>query len=188
MLDLVMPIRKQLLDLLGAYDPSDDNQRRARTAVLTFVRENPDCLLRSNLAGHITGSSFLLSPDLKQVMLTHHKKIGKWLQLGGHADGEPDLLGVALREAQEESGIGDIEPLMSDIFDVDVHHIKAHESVPAHYHFDIRFLFRSKTVFYKVSDESHDLAWVPLKELLSFWAEDTSLFRMATKFLAKFRA
>lgn len=99
-------------------------------------------------------------------MLTHHRKLERWLQLGGHADGEPDVLSVALREAKEESGIDQIEPVSDEIFDVDVHLIPKHGSEPAHYHYDIRFLLRVQgSDVFRVSDESVNLAWVSPHEL-----------------------
>ena len=94
-----------------------------------------------------------------RVLLAHHRKLGRWLQPGGHSDGDPDTLAVALREAREESGL-DVRALDDAIFDIDVHRIPARGREPAHLHFDVRFLVQAEHDRFRVSDESHALAWV----------------------------
>ena len=116
------------------------------------------------------------------------KKLNKWLQLGGHSDGDANTASVALREAEEESGLDVLlgfnreEQIMcTDIFDIDVHEIPARKNDPAHYHFDIRFVVQSVNhENYQVSDESHDLAWVKIAEIESYTRE-TSILRMKQK-------
>lgn len=181
-----MPIRNQLLKLLENYNPIEEHQLRAKEQIIDFIMDNPRCFLRSSEEGHITGSVFLLNPNLDEVLLTHHKKIGKWLQLGGHADGDPDIFAVAMREAREESGINDISPLSYDVFDVDIHAIDQHKGVPAHFHYDIRFVLKANNISYKVSGESHDLAWVPLRQIALWDDGNESLVRMANKWIKAF--
>lgn len=174
----------QLLEQLRAYRALSSEEEATKAQIINFVEHNPSCFARSNAEGHITGSCFLLNPSGDEVLLTHHKKIGKWLQLGGHADGDPDILRVALREAQEESGINEIEPLGSGIFDIDIHLIAEHLDVAAHLHYDIRFVLRARRVDYKISSESNDLAWVPLARLAQHCGQNSSLCRMAKKWQA----
>ena len=90
---------------------------------IEFVQAHPDCLARSCVPGHLTGSAWVVTPDRSRTLLTHHLKLDKWLQLGGHADGDGDLLAVALREAREESGLTRIRALSADVFDLDRHWI-----------------------------------------------------------------
>lgn len=152
--------------------------------MIAFVRRHPDCFERSLAIGHITGSAWILSGDGKRALLSHHRKLNKWLQLGGHADGDADVLRVALREAREESGLAGITPVSADIFDVDVHAIPARSGEPAHLHYDVRFLFRvTGDERFRVSDESHDLAWVAPDELPALGV-DESVLRMHRKWLA----
>src|SRR5436305_5487357 len=92
---------------------------------IRFVETHPDCLLRSCVPGHLTGSAWIVSADRQRTLLTHHHKLDKWLQLGGHADGDGDLLAVALREAQEESGLTRLRPVATAIYDFDRHWIPA---------------------------------------------------------------
>jgi len=175
--------RQELLDKLAAYVPLNDCECASYERMVTFVRSHADCFERSLAVGHITGAGWLLNAAGDRVLLTHHKKLDKWLQLGGHADGDHDVLRVALREAHEESGLEGIEPVSTDIFDVDVHPIPPHNGIPAHDHYDVRFLLRTTgNERYVVSDESHELAWVSPEELPGLNLEE-SLARMQRKWI-----
>ncbi len=114
--------------------------------------------------------------------MTHHKKIGKWLQLGGHSDGEEDLLKVSQREAKEESGINNFIILSKEIFDMDIHEIPSIGSEPKHLHYDIRFLLEADPNIEPivVSDESYDVAWIKLDDIHQLNSED-SIKRMVNK-------
>lgn len=143
-----------------------------------------DAYVRARLAGHLTASSWLVDADGARVLLTHHRKLDRWLQLGGHADGERDLRAVALKEAQEESGLAALV-LEGDLFDLDRHWIPEHKGVPGHWHYDARYVVRARGGdAFVVSDESHALAWREIAEVESDPAMDESLRRMARKWLA----
>ena len=114
-------------------------------------------------------------------MLTHHKKLGIWVQLGGHSDGDPDTPSVACKEATEESGL-DVTFLSEQIFDLDIHEIPARKDDPAHYHYDVRFAFVAEDRSYTVSEESHDLSWIPIATLEEVTQEE-SMLRMKRKWL-----
>jgi len=141
--------------------------------------------VRERLAGHFTGAAWLVSADGERVLLTHHRKLDRWLQLGGHADGDTDLRRVALKEAEEESGLGglSVEP---EIFDLDRHRIPEHKGVPAHWHYDVRYVVHAGSdEAFVVSDESHALAWRDIAALLQDATLDASLHRMARKWLLR---
>lgn len=151
------------------------------TETLRFVEAHPDCLLRSCEPGHLTGSAWIVDPGRTRTLLTHHLKLDKWLQLGGHADGDGDLCGVALREAHEESGLTRVRVVAADIFDLDRHLIPARRGDPEHYHYDLRFLLEADPGEpFVVSRESKDLAWVELERVASLNAEE-SMARMVRK-------
>lgn len=136
---------------------------------------------RARLAGHFTASSWLVDGTGTRVLLTHHRKLERWLQLGGHADGDRDLARVALREAEEESGLTGlrVEP---ELFDLDRHWIPERKGVPGHWHYDARYIVHaSGNEAYVVSDESHDLAWRPVEAILADPESDDSMLRMARK-------
>jgi len=176
--------REKLLQLLSRHRPADEREHESHERMLAFVRGHADCFERSLAVGHITGSAWLISADGARALLTHHRKLNMWLQLGGHADGDSDVLAVALREAHEESGLTDIEPVSTEIFDVDVHRIPARKNEPQHWHYDVRFLVRATgSERISVSDESHDLRWVTPEELAALDV-DASVRRMAKKWVA----
>ena len=177
--------RQWLLERILDYGQSAISDR-----FRSFIQAHEDCFERSLQIGHITGSAWLLNPPKTHVLLTHHKKLGQWLQLGGHSDGDPNTLQVALREAREESGINDIVPLNERIFDLDVHTIPARTLAdasvePEHLHYDVRFLLwcRSSDRI-TMSDESHDLRWVTPSEIQSL-TQDPSVLRLRSKGMAQ---
>ncbi|WP_242107335.1 NUDIX hydrolase [Luteimonas aquatica] len=141
--------------------------------------ENP--FERARLAGHFTGSAWLVSADGRRLLLTHHRKLDRWLQLGGHADGDSDLRRVALKEAEEESGLSGLS-VDEAIFDLDRHWIPEHKGVPGHWHYDVRYVVRAgATEDFVVSEESQALAWREITGLAGDPALDPSLHRMAGK-------
>lgn len=157
----------------------------AETAMLAeyapFIAAHPDCLWRTCLAGHLTASVWIVDTARMRTLLTHHRKLDRWLQLGGHVDGEADLAAAALCEAHEESGLTRLRLVSPEIFDVDRHRIPARGVEPEHWHFDVRFLIEADPAEpLQVSDESKDLAWVPLAEVTRLNPEE-SLARMVRK-------
>ncbi|MBL7871545.1 MAG: NUDIX hydrolase [Cyclobacteriaceae bacterium] len=141
------------------------------------------CFERTHLPGHITGSAWIVDSARTHVLLVHHAKLNKWLQPGGHADGDEHVLRVALREAEEETGLKDLTVISETPFDVDIHLIPARKELAEHFHFDIRFLIEAnpeeKII---VSDESHDVKWIPLNNLED-WNSEQSILRMKQKLL-----
>jgi 8-oxo-dGTP pyrophosphatase MutT (NUDIX family) len=152
-----------------------------------LLREDADAhcnaYLRERLDGHFTASSWLVDGSGRNVLLTHHRKLDRWLQLGGHADGERDLAAVALKEAEEESGLRQLQ-VEGDVFDVDRHWIPERKDVPGHWHYDVRYVVRATgDEAFVVSDESHALAWRDIADVEADASMDDSLRRMARKWL-----
>ena len=142
-----------------------------------------DAYVRERTQGHFTASAWLVDRTGQRVLLTHHRKLDRWLQLGGHADGERDLPAVALKEAEEESGLRQLQ-VEGGIFDLDRHLIPEHKGVPAHWHYDVRYVVRALGAeLFVVSDESNALAWRDISEVAADPAMDESLRRMARKWL-----
>ena len=170
-----------LPDLIRKYRPLSPGDEAIRDRFAAFVASHPDCLERSLLIGHITASAWVVNPAGTHVVLVDHRKLHRWLQPGGHADGCPDPECVARMEVQEETGLDDLD-LAGDVpFDLDIHPIPAHRDVPAHDHYDIRYAFRLRTDQpLVVSDESHQVSWVPIGELEAY-DPDPSLLRMRDK-------
>jgi len=175
--------RQLLLKLLDRYAERWPEESAVVARFRGLVNEHENCFERDCWAGHITGSAWLLNRSGSHVLLTHHRKLERWLQLGGHSDGEPDTLLAAQREAEEESGLK-VQALDDLPLDLDVHEIPARREDPAHYHFDVRFAFQVvDDEDFSVSEESLDLAWVPIAELRTYTDEE-SVLRMARKWLA----
>lgn len=187
--------RRPLIELLERYCAAWPTPAEHALAdrFREFAAARPDCLLRSCVPGHITASAWILRHDGAAALMTHHRKLGRWLQLGGHVDGEPHAERAALREAQEESGMprfafltgadGVLFPL-----DLDVHPIPARGAEPRHDHWDVRFLLRAAPGQELVlSEESNDLRWVPLAQLTAHTDEESvlRLHRKAVELLAR---
>ncbi|MBX3431811.1 MAG: NUDIX hydrolase [Pirellulales bacterium] len=182
--------RRDLLELLDRYETHYPEERAVAQRIRALVAKHADCFERTCRPGHVTGSAWVTTPDGSQALLVHHRKLGKWLQPGGHADGECDVPQVALREAIEESGLaelklfaeGEIVPL-----DLDVHEIPARRDAEgrliedAHEHHDVRFLIVSPTAAAPtLSDESHAVRWFTAAELVATTDEE-SVLRLARK-------
>ena len=175
--------RAHVLGLLRAHRghalPGVESDALEQTTA--FVGEHPDCLLRTCAPGHLTGSAWIVSPDRTRTLLTLHRKLGKWLQLGGHADGDPDLLAVALREAREESGLERLAAVSPAIFDVDRHWIPGRGAEAGHWHHDLRFLVEADPADpLTVTSESRELAWVEVEGVCALNPEE-SMARMVRK-------
>jgi len=175
--------RVAVLALLRAHTARtlDAHEAAMTAATVQFLEAHADCFLRSCLPGHLTGSAWIVSPDRRRTLLTHHRKLDKWLQLGGHADGDPDLLAVAMREAHEESGLTRLRPLGREPFDVDRHWIPERKGEPAHWHHDLRFMIEADPEEPLVlSNESKELAWVDVARVTELNPEE-SMARMVRK-------
>ncbi len=177
--------RTNLLKLLDHYLAHYPNERDAVERIRILVTERPDCFERTCMPGHITGSAWIVSPDHSKYLMTRHRIFNRWLQLGGHADGCPLPHLVALREAEEESGLAGFgiyqAPEGFVPLDVDIHEIPARAGVAAHHHYDLRYLLIAAVEQpLKVSDESHDLGWFDSGELVKVIHEE-SVLRMMRK-------
>jgi len=145
-----------------------------------------DPFARTRLSGHFTGSAWLVSADGRRVLLTHHRKLGRWLQLGGHADGDRDLAAVALREAEEESGLTGLRLPTAAIFDLDCHWIPERGDVPGHWHHDVRYVVQAgANEDFVVSEESLELAWRDIAGIAADAQAEESMRRMAARWLER---
>ncbi len=168
-----------------ATDGPEDAALTALFRALLAGEVDADPYGRGGRHGHFTGSAFVVSADGRRTALMHHRKLDRWLQPGGHADGDHDLRRVALREAEEEIGLTDlvVEP---DIFDLDRHWIPERPGEPGHWHYDVRFVVRAtgdETL--RGNGESRALAWRDIDDLAAGDHIDASLARMARRWLSR---
>jgi 8-oxo-dGTP pyrophosphatase MutT (NUDIX family) len=181
-----MTSREALINALENYRSDFSEENKFQSQFLKLL-DQPRCFFRDHLPGHITGSAFIIDEQGQHTLLTHHAKLNRWLQPGGHADGDENVMDVAWREAQEETGLKKLTLHNESIFDIDIHIIPARKEFPEHQHYDIRFLFRtSREEAFQISEESHDLAWKPLSELAFITGNNVSMLRMAEKARALF--
>jgi 8-oxo-dGTP pyrophosphatase MutT (NUDIX family) len=180
--------RTSFLQHLAAYRPFDADEAEMRERMHRFVADNQACFDRTFPEGHITASCWIVNTlpqgerQRGQALLTWHKRLNRWLQMGGHLeDGDLSILDAALREAREESGLSKVRPVAVAIFDLDVHQIPERKNEPAHFHYDVRFLLEADpTEPLIVSAESRDVAWVPLSGIAAL-NTDASMRRMVAK-------
>jgi 8-oxo-dGTP pyrophosphatase MutT (NUDIX family) len=167
-------------------DGASATQQSQADRVVEFIRSCEAPWRRSTLQGHLTASAWIVDAAFESALLIHHKKLGKWLQPGGHVDDEDStFFDAALREAREETGLDDLAPLKphrrASLVDVDVHAIPARADEPAHFHYDLRFGFvanRSERVAMN-ENESSDLARFQLAVIAGDSRFDSSVARMA---------
>lgn len=164
--------------IIEAYAPADFDQEDAKACILQFLEEHPrDAHLRECAPGHLTASALVLHADGRRALFTLHKKLDRWLQPGGHCDGDANLAAVALREAIEETGIDGLT-IHPEPVDLDIHLIPERPGEEAHVHLDTRYLvFAPEGAEFVVSEESHELAWLTYDELQG--CADGSVLRLA---------
>jgi len=179
-------------ELLRGYTPANATEARFVERMLELSRAEGACERSHFSPGHFTASAFVLSPDRRDLVLIHHKKLGIWVQPGGHVEpSDEDLIGAARREVLEEVGLGELEAMSaarpgamgSGVFDVDIHTIPARKADPAHEHFDVRFAFVAQSRTLVHSDEVADLRWVQLSEIEQM-GTDESVLRAVNKLRA----
>ena len=130
----------ELLDDVRAYRPFDERERTMRDRLVAFLEAHGSRAFdRALPPGHVTASAWIVDPERTQAVLLHHRKLERWLQLGGHVDGDPDVRRAALREAREESGLRTLRLIAEPVYDIDVHRIPARGIEPEHDHYDLRF-------------------------------------------------
>ena len=179
----------ELRELLRGYQPPDPAEA-AFVARMVELSRAGGAWQRSHFSpGHFTASAFVLSPDHRELVLIHHKKLGIWVQPGGHLEAsDADVQAAARREVLEEVGLADLEPFApgsSPLFDVDIHVIPARKNEPEHFHHDLRFMIEADPGEpLVISNESKDLAWVDVAHVTALNPEE-SMARMVRKTLPR---
>ncbi|MDD1442780.1 NUDIX hydrolase [Dolichospermum sp. ST_sed3] len=173
--------RFDLVHSLNDYQTPFQEEKDFLKRFLSLLGDQP-CFERTHLPGHITGSAWIVDFNRTKVLLVHHAKLNKWVQPGGHADGDEDILRVALKEAEEETGLKEfkiVDPKKP--FDVDIHLIPKRPEFPEHFHYDVRFLLEANpNDLIQVSEESHAVKWIRLADLEQF-SQERSVLRMKEK-------
>jgi 8-oxo-dGTP pyrophosphatase MutT (NUDIX family) len=177
--------RAEFRNILLSLDLYDQPRELAyRQRMIELLDSCPNCFRRDAFPAHFTGSAFVVSADGRRGLLNHHRKLDRWLQFGGHCDGEEDLLSVAQREAYEESGIAGLVVASTRPFDLDIHEIPAFGNEPAHLHYDVRYvLIAPEQAESRTSSESKEIRWFTSEEMEN-WNLDPGLRRLIEKWQA----
>ena len=154
-----------LIQQLECYKPWNEQEERDRLLILQCLREQKDIFTRENRLAHMTASAWVVNPNRSRILMAYHNIYHSWSWLGGHADGETDLLSVAIREVQEESGICHVHPISEEIFSVESltvdGHVKRDEYVSSHLHLNVTYLLEAsdeESLSIK-KDENSGVAW-----------------------------
>ncbi|MGV6826765.1 MAG: NUDIX hydrolase [bacterium] len=150
---------------------------------IRFVETHTEIFYRELWPAHVTGSAWVVNPAKTKVLMMHHRKLNQWFQPGGHADGDNDVVRVALKETSEETGIdlSHIKLLGMEVFDLDIHRIPAMAGDPSHQHIDVRFLVEiDDSIPVPGNDESHEVLWVDLEQITRY-NNNRSTYRMTEK-------
>ncbi|MBE5776470.1 MAG: NUDIX domain-containing protein [Clostridiales bacterium] len=180
-----------LIDTLRAYTPWNEQEARDRDVMVRFLTDNPDAFVRSNLTAHVTASGWVISRDGSKVLMAYHKIYNSWAWTGGHADGETDLLSVAVREAKEESGLQTVTPVTDTPFSVEILTVDGHEKrgqyVPSHLHLNVTYLLRGDEgePLRVKEDENAGVRWFSPQEALEKCTEPWMIDRVYTKLIEK---
>ncbi len=167
-----------LKELINNYKPYNEQEINDKEIMLKFIDDNDNYLIRDNKIGHFTASAWVINKDKTKVLMIYHNIYNSWAWTGGHADGEEELLQVALREVTEETGIKNIKPINQDIHSLEIipvdGHIKKNKYVSSHLHFNITFLIEADELepLTIKEDENSGVKWVDIKKAVSLSKED----------------
>jgi len=174
--------REDLISELGNYQTHFEEESLFIPIFIDLLENHENCFERSLVSGHFTGSAWVLNESFTKTLLVHHAKLNRWLQPGGHADGDEDILHVAKKELKEETGLVVTKPYSTTFFDLDIHKIPANRELPEHNHFDIRYLFvANDNINLEVNEESREVKWWHLMDLPKVVDNEPSILRMAAK-------
>lgn len=181
----------KIVEEIKKYRPCNEQEQRDKAVILAFLENNEDAFLRSNLLAHMTVSSWIVNPERTKTLMVYHNIYDSWSWTGGHADGETDLLSVALREAREETGIAHVRPVSPEIFSLEVLTVDGHEKrgayVPSHLHLNVTYLLEAEEsdTLHICKEENSGVAWFTLEEALKASTEPWFVERIYKKLNGK---
>ena len=181
----------KIVEEIKKYRPCNEQEQRDKAVILAFLENDEDAFLRSNLLAHMTASSWIVNPERTKTLMVYHNIYDSWSWIGGHADGETDLLSVALREAREETGIAHVRPVSPEIFSLEVLTVDGHEKrgeyVPSHLHLNVTYLLEAEEsdTLHICKEENSGVAWLTLEEALKASTEPWFVERIYKKLNGK---
>lgn len=185
--------RQELIKEIEKYRPFNEQEEKDKTLILNWIRNNDNAFLRENTVAHVTASAWVVNKDRTKVLMVYHNIYNSWSWLGGHADGETDLLSVAIREVKEEAGISEVYPVSEEIFSMESltvdGHVKRGEYVSSHLHLNVTYLLEadSEEAVSIKEDENSAVAWFCPEEALKKSTEPWFVERVYGKLIEKMR-
>ena len=179
--------RQKLVSQIRRYVPYNEQEEADKALILNWIEKNDDAFLRDNVVAHMTASAWVVDKDRSKVLMVYHNIYHSWSWLGGHADGETDLLAVAIREVKEEAGISDVRPVSEEIFSLESltvdGHVKKGRYVSSHLHLNVTFLLEGDTEapLAVKPDENSRVGWIPADEIESRCSEPWFAERIYSK-------
>ena len=177
----------EIYEQIKAYRPWNEQERQDQAVILAFLERNPDAFYRTNLLAHMTASAWVVNPQRSKVLMVYHRLYDSWSWAGGHADGEEDLLAVALREVREETGVQRLRPVTEEIYSLEVLTVDGHEKhgryVPSHLHLNVTYLLEAEEdqPLRICEAENSGVAWFPLADALAASTEPWFVERIYKK-------
>ena len=184
----------ELLDALNRFRPCNEQEETDKKQILSLLSSGQDLYTRDNPVAHLTASSWVVSPDRKQVLLVYHNLYRSWAWMGGHADGDRDLCQVALRETREESGLEDLTLVSPEIFSLESLTVDGHEKrgnyISSHLHLNVTYLLEAdpRQPIRVKPDENSGVAWFPVEEVAGKVSEPWMMQRIYSKLMEKVTA
>ena len=184
----------EIYEQIKAYRPWNEQERQDQAVILAFLDKNPDAFYRTNLLAHMTASAWVVNPQRSKVLMVYHRLYDSWSWAGGHADGEEDLLAVALREVREETGIQRLRPVTEEIYSLEVLTVDGHEKhgryVPSHLHLNVTYLLEAEEdqPLRVCEAENSGVAWFSLADALSASTEPWFVERIYKKLNEKLKS
>lgn len=185
--------RAELTEAIRAFRPENEQEEADKKGILAFLAANENAFTRDNIIAHMTASAWVVNHDRTKVLMVYHRIYDSWSWTGGHADGEEDLLAVALREVTEETGVSSVTPVSDDIFSLEILTVDGHEKhgsyVPSHLHMNVTYLLEAdeEEPLTVCEDENKGVAWFGLDEALSASSEPWFVQRIYRKLNEKLR-
>ena len=183
----------EIYEQIKAYRPWNEQERQDQVLILEFLRKNSDAFYRTNLLAHMTASAWVVNPQRSKVLMVYHRLYDSWSWAGGHADGEEDLLAVALREVREETGVQRLRPVTEEIYSLEVLTVDGHEKhgryVPSHLHLNVTYLLEAEEdqPLRVCEAENSGVAWFSLADALSASTEPWFIERIYKKLNEKLK-
>ena len=182
-----------IYEQIKAYRPWNEQERQDQAVILAFLDKNPDAFYRTNLLAHMTASAWVVNPQRSKALMVYHRLYDSWSWTGGHADGEEDLLAVALREVREETGVQRLRPVTEEIYSLEVLTVDGHEKrgqyVPSHLHLNLTYLLEAEEEqpLRVCEAENSGVAWFSLADALSASTEPWFVERIYKKLNEKLK-